>query len=373
MDGVKKLLEWWKNSRLGRALTRYGKANGALLSGGITYSALFSIFAALTISFTVFIAIVGNNTALRDAVLDSLDSALPGIVDTGDGGLLAPEDLELSTAGGVVGVIAVLVLINTATTVMAALRTGVRAMFGILAPKESPVMGKVRDLLGFVGLALAVVLTSALGLAAGALGTALLELIGLQDAPFAGGLLRGLGFAVALAMDTLVFILIYRVLAGVRPPRRDLVLGSVVAAIGAGVLRVGGTTLVSSVADNPLLASFAAIITLLLWVNLVVRITLMVGAFSANPPRVPDRKLDMITHFHECPNYVTITAPETLEWDHDPNTGQIRPHQAEPDEYWGGLVGWSKRAFQRQPQPDSRPVEPAQPIKHPQEESESPS
>ncbi len=48
------LLAWWKTTRLARALARYGQVNGALLCGGIAYSAIFSVFAGLTIGFTVF-------------------------------------------------------------------------------------------------------------------------------------------------------------------------------------------------------------------------------------------------------------------------------------------------------------------------------
>ncbi|MDR1119073.1 MAG: hypothetical protein LBL01_07260, partial [Bifidobacteriaceae bacterium] len=41
---------WWQGTRLGRTLARYSSANGALLAGGIAYSALFSLVAILTIA-----------------------------------------------------------------------------------------------------------------------------------------------------------------------------------------------------------------------------------------------------------------------------------------------------------------------------------
>lgn len=351
MENVKKLVDWGKRTRLARGLGRYGTANGALLSGGIAFSGLFSIFAALVIGFTVFMAVLGNNIELRDAVLGQLDEVLPGIVDTGAGGMVAPEQLQLTTAGGIAGAIAVVVLLNTAITVMTYLRRGVRAMFGIVAPKENPALGLVRDFAAFVALALGIVLTAALGLAAGTMATWLLDQIGLADAAFAGLVLRVLGLLVALAIDTLMFVFIYRVLAGVRPPRRDLVIGSLIAGVGAGLLRLLGTTLVGGV-DDPLLAGFAALITLLLWVNLAVRITLIAAAWTANPPARPTITPEMITHFDEAPNYVTVSEPQTLTWDHDPVTGQIRPIEPDPDpdeQYWGGLIGKVRDALRRRP------------------------
>ncbi len=362
MEKVKKLAAWWKRTRAARALGRYGAANGALLAGGVAFSALFSIFAALALGFTVFMAVLGRNTDLRDAVLAQLDDVLPGIVDTGDGGMLSPDQLQLTTAGGIVGIVAVIVLLNTAITVMGNLRRGVRAMFGIVAPKENQAIGILRDLGGFVALGLAILLTAALGIAAGTMATWVLDLIGLDEAPFVGPLLRVAGLLIALAVDILVFVFIYRVHAGVRPPRRDLIIGSVVAAIGAGILRLLGTSLVGSV-DNPLLGSYAALVTLLLWVNLAVRVVLLVAAWTANPPARPTITEDMITHFDEHPNYVTVTDPHTLTWDHDPVTGQIRPVEPRPaepaeepeEQYWGGLIGWVRDTARRAAGTESRP------------------
>ncbi|MBZ2197672.1 YihY/virulence factor BrkB family protein [Occultella gossypii] len=345
---LKAILEWWKQTRVARGLARYGAANGALLSGGIAYSALFSIFAGLTIGYTIFMAVLGSNTELRDAVLDSISDALPGIIETDDNpnGLISPEDLQLSTGAGIAGIIAVVVLVNAATTVMAALRTAIRAMFGIIAPKENVVVGKLRDLGGYFGLAIAVLLTSALGIAVGAAGEYLLGLIGADGSTAGRWVLRIVGLVVVLGMDLLVFVMLYRVLAGVHPPRRDLWLGALVAAVGAGVIRYLGTSIVGSVDNNPLLQTFAALITLLLWVNLVVRVTLMVAAWTVNPPSAPEVTEEMITHLEEHPNYVTVSEPATLDWDHDPVTGKIRPEQPPPEpEYWGGLIGWVRRKW----------------------------
>lgn len=344
-----RLLEWWKQTRIARGLGRYGAANGALLTGGIAYSALFSIFAGLTVAFSIFMAVLGDNAELREAVMEALGSALPGIVQTADNpdGLLSPESLEFSGGASLLtGVIGFLVLVNTATSVMAALRTGIRSMFGILMPAENAILAKLRDLAGFLVLAVAVVLTAALGIAVGAAGTAIAGAVGLEDNPAVQALLRILGYAVALGVDFAVVLFLIRGLGAARPPRRDLIVGSLVVAVAAGVIRFLGTTLVGSVSDNPLLAPFAAIITLLLWVNLIVRVLLMVCAWTANPPAIPEIGPDDVTHAEQTPNFVTETEPETLEWEHDPQTGKILPEPApEPEEYWGGLIGWAKRKY----------------------------
>lgn len=321
-ERVKALLSRWAHSRPGRGLARYSKARGGLLAGGITYSALFSVFAALTIGYTIFMTVLGNNAELRQTVLDSVNDALPGIIDTGtNGGLVAPEDLMLDTALNPASIGAAAVLLWTAITVMNALKRSIRAMFGITAPKESPVLTRVRDLGGFLTLTLAVVLTAALGIAAGTAGGWVLGLIGIEGT-VASIALRAAGLLAAFVVDALVFVLLFRVLAGVHVPRRDLLIGAVMGGVASGVLRIFGTSLVGG-ADDPLLATAAALITLLLWINLLSRVTLMIAAWTANPPAPPKPKDPATTNFDQSPNYVTLSAPHTLEWEYEAITGTV--------------------------------------------------
>src|SRR5690606_41743255 len=88
-----RLLAWWKQTRVARALGRYGAANGALLTGGMAYSALFSIFAALVVGLSIFMAVLGGDEQRRQAVLDARDSALRGTVRSGDCGPDLPDPL----------------------------------------------------------------------------------------------------------------------------------------------------------------------------------------------------------------------------------------------------------------------------------------
>ena len=140
-----------------------------------------------------------------------------------------------------------------------------------------------------------------------------------------------------------------------RPLRRDLLSGAAMATIAAGALRLVGTGAVSSVSDNPVLASAAALVTLLLWVNLLVRITLIVAAWTANPPAPVRPQSPAELRARERPNYVTVSAPQTLSWSHqgvtgalDPDptlrTGAVEDPDPAPEPYWGGLIGVVQRS-----------------------------
>ena len=109
---VTRVVTWWQGTRIGRANARFGAAGGGVLTGGIAYSAVFSVFAALTIGFTLFSAILGGDHALRSRVLATVSAALPGLIDTGDGrGAISPDSLTLTTGFNVAGGVAVIVLV----------------------------------------------------------------------------------------------------------------------------------------------------------------------------------------------------------------------------------------------------------------------
>ncbi|WP_407344305.1 YihY/virulence factor BrkB family protein [Pengzhenrongella phosphoraccumulans] len=282
---------WWLTARPARANARFGSAGGGVLTGGIAYSALFSVFAALTIGFTIFMAILGSNERLRQNVLDALSASLPGLVDTGDGqGLIQPSDLVLTVGLNVTGLVAVVVLVVSATGALAALRSALRAMFGVQGVAVNAVGGKLRELAGFAGLAVAVLLSAVGTIAVTGAAHWLLGLMGVSDGT--GLVVRIAGLLVAFVVDAAIFAGMVVVLVGVRPARRDLLLGSVLAAVGIGAVRLLGTSVVAgSVGTNPLFASFAVLVTLLIWLNLLARIILLAAAWTANPnadPPQPD-------------------------------------------------------------------------------------
>ncbi|HEY0215241.1 MAG TPA: YhjD/YihY/BrkB family envelope integrity protein, partial [Cellulomonas sp.] len=143
----KAALGWWQRTRAARANARFGAAGGGVLTGGIAYAAIFSVVAALTIGYTVFMAVLGGNDELRQDVLDTVGTSLPGLIDTGapdSTGLVDPSSLVLSPSLSVAGVVAVVVLLVSATSAMAALRTGVRAMFAEQGTGGNAVTGKLR-------------------------------------------------------------------------------------------------------------------------------------------------------------------------------------------------------------------------------------
>jgi len=90
------------------------------------------------------------------------------------------------------------------------------------------------------------------------------------------------GLAVSVLADTGLMMLLLRVLSGVPVPWRDLYQGALVGGVGFSVLKLSAATLLPRVTANPLFASIAIVVGLLVWLNLIARLTLIAAAWAAN-------------------------------------------------------------------------------------------
>lgn len=315
-------------ARIVRAGMRYHFGRGGLFSGGVTWSALLSMTAVVTILVNAGRTFLGQNPSLLDDARAAVNSVIPGLIDDGSGqGVIDPTSLIVDSYWNPVTFISMVVAFWAALSVMTGLRRAVRAMFGLGGAPLPIVIGKGRDLLGFIGLVLGILTAFTLSTAVGPLGRPLFAWLGIVDGVTAP-VLTVTAIVVAGLVDALVFVMLFRVTAGVRVVRRDLVLGAILGACGTGVLRLAGTSLVGAVSD-PVLASFAAVATLALLVNLGVRLTLLVAAWTANPPPVPFPLAPEAIRLAERPNYVTLSAPHTLEWPYHAVTGSLLPTRPE--------------------------------------------
>lgn len=313
-----------RRPRTVRAGLRYAVGWGGLLANGVTFAAVVSLSAALTILVNAARAFLAGRPALFEAVIDRVNAIIPDIIDDGSNdGLIPPESMAIGTGTTITTVVSAVVVLWTALTVMTGMRRAIRHMFGLGGAPLRFVRGKAIDLMGFVLLGASILLSSALVSGVTFLGQAVMDWLGL-----AGGLSRvllGIG-AVLLAgvLDALLVLLLFRVIAKVRIPRDDLRWGLLLGAVGLGLLRLGGTSLIG-LSDNPVLASLAAGGTVLLWINLAVRWLLLVAAWTANPPAAHVPVHPSTVHAREVPNYVTLSAPHTLSWPHHQVTGALLP------------------------------------------------
>jgi len=277
---VKPLFARFQASKPWRAWKRYGDARGNILAAGVGYFAFFSIFPAVALAFAVFGFVLRGHPDLLGSIADNLNANLPGFVkDAQHPTGLIPIKAPKASALTITGVIAFVSLVLAGMGWLGAVREGVRAVFGIQGSVGNLITTKLRDVgvlftLG-LGISLSAVLTSVVGAGAGWIA----ERIGLSGE---GWILMLAGLAVSILADTGLMMLLLRVLSGVPVPWRVLSQAALVGGVGFSLLKLSATTLIPRLTANPLFASIAIVVGLLIWLNLIARLTLVAAAWAAN-------------------------------------------------------------------------------------------
>jgi membrane protein len=101
------------------------------------------------------------------------------------------------------------------------------------------------------------------------------------DPLIAGPLTTSVKIAVPLLLGWATALIMFRLAAGVKLARRSLLEGTILAALGTGVLQIFSAELLAGAGRNPILAPFAIIIGLLIWFNLVSQVYLIAAAWAA--------------------------------------------------------------------------------------------
>ncbi len=261
-----------------RVFLHYATRRGPILAAGLSYQAIFAVFAGIWVAFAVAGFVITADPQLQRAFFDLLATNVPGLIDAGDGGAIDPSALLSASILGWTGAIAAAGLLFTALGWLASGREAVRAILGLPGPTTNPVLLALKDL----GLAIGfgAVMVAAAGVSV--FSTAALGAVGIGEDSIAGTIaVRSAGLLAVLVLDFVVLGAFYRIVSGVRIPLRQLVPGTLIAAVALGALQALGSTLLGGASSNPLLASFAVIIGLLIWFNLICQVILIGSAWIA--------------------------------------------------------------------------------------------
>jgi len=282
-SGVQKLIARVMALRPVRVFLSYSGKRGALLAAGLSYQALFATFAAIWVGFSIAGLLIQANPALQDALFGVLSSSVPGLIKNADGeGAVDPKVLLETGVLTWTGAIALVGLLGTALGWLASGRDAVRVMFGVGAASANFLLLKLKDLGLAVGFGAALLISAALSVGSTAALEWVLELVGIdEDADVARYSVRVLGLFIVFLLDTVVLATFYRLVSGIKIPIRRLVGGSLIGAAALGVLKALGSALLGGASSNPLLASFAVIIGLLIWFNFICQVILIGASWIA--------------------------------------------------------------------------------------------
>ena len=267
-----------------RAWGRYSRFNGGTLAGGAAYFAFFAVFPAIGVGATVAGLVLRDRPDLQVRLARSVNEALnTQLISVGsDQGLL---DLAALTGGRLLvttALVAALGLVLAGMGWLGAVRAGVSAMFGGRFPPINPVLAVLRDLLLLATIGAAVLASVVAGVAVTALSQRTADWLGLDGSGPAALALRIAAVALLTLVDIGLLLTFMRLLSGVRLPVRDLVGGAVVGGVATGLLRLGGGLLLARMSSNHALAAVSSVVLgLLLWFNLLARVSLLAASIAA--------------------------------------------------------------------------------------------
>ncbi|MBX0299811.1 YihY/virulence factor BrkB family protein [Cryobacterium sp. 1639] len=266
-----------------RVFTHFTQSRGNVLASGMAYQAIFAIFAALWLVFSIAGLWLTSNPELMNQLFVLINQSVPGLIGTdGSDGVVNAETLADTDAFSWASAIALVGLLATTLAWLNTTSQAVRGIFGMGQETTFFVLVKLRELgLGLL-FGLALVVSAVISLVSSQLLEVFLGFFGQgRDSFWFQASSTSVGLLIVLIIDTITLAALFRVLSRVRIPFRNLLVGSVLGAVALGVLKVLGAALLGGAARNPLLAGFAVIIGLLIWFNLTSTVTLLAAAWIA--------------------------------------------------------------------------------------------
>lgn len=261
-----------------RAFMHLQSVHWTRLAAAMTFTSFLSLFPLLAVVAAVGAALLSQSQL--DTLQHKISEQIPGIADQLDiNGLVANA--------GTIGVIAGAALLFTGIGWVGSLRDCLRAVWHKDDEERNPVVAKLVDGGILLGLGAAVLVSlGASGFATAAVNWTA-DKAGIADNGPGRLLLTLVGFCLAVVADFLILTYLLTLLPGVEPPRRSVVLASLIGAVGFELLKLLLSGYLQGVAGKNVYGAFGTPVALLLWFNFMAKLLLYCAAWTATPQHAP--------------------------------------------------------------------------------------
>lgn len=271
--------------------------NGFLLAAGVSYQALFAIFAAIYLAFAIAGLWLGGSEEAVNGLIAVINSYIPNLIQE-SGGVVTPEQVQ-DIAANTTGVLSVTGLIALGTVIWTAIgwvtfsRRAVRDIFGLPPDRRSYVILKARDLLAALIFGVSLIVGSILSSASAGVLNWALSLLGWESDSSGVNISIHIGTVlVSFAIMSAALAAMVRFLTGTSLRWRTIWPGALLGGGAMTILQFGAGFLLSYTPSNPLLATFAIFIGLLLWFRLNGVVMLVASSWIAVAAK--DRDLPLL-------------------------------------------------------------------------------
>ncbi len=284
---------WGWFDHLGRAYDRYQEHRGDRLAASLTFYGFLSFFPLVALAFALTGYAVGVSDAFRQYMHQAIDSVLPGLANR----VQITQIAQAKEGAGIFGIIG---LVWSGLGWIGVWRESLRIIWLGGDEGDNVMVKKLSSLLVLLALGITLLASVALSSVAASATHAALAWAGLAYVPGAATVLRLVAILVAIGANTLIFLVLFSRMSGTRASWRRLVRGCLFGAVGFEILKLTGAYLLAHIMRNPLYASFAVMVGLLLWINIVSRFILFTAAWtatrsvvlSADTPAEPEETAD---------------------------------------------------------------------------------
>ena len=262
--------------------------NGFLLAAGVSYQALFAFFAVIYVAFASVGLWLGGSPEAIDRLIGIINGYIPNLILPEDKASVFTTDQVTAIAASSTGVLAITGLIALGTAIWTAIgfltytRRAVRDIFALPYDSRSYLMLKARDLIAAIIFGVALLLGSVISVIGTYAVQLMFSLFGWSTAS------RWYQFGVTIASIVVSFAVfaatlaaLFKFLSGTSLTWRRIWPGALLGGGALTVVQLGAGLLLRYTPSNPLLATFAIFIGLLLWFRLIGIIILVAASWIA--------------------------------------------------------------------------------------------
>ncbi len=260
------------------AWERLRVTNGNLYAAAITYFSFLALFPLLLLAVSILGFVLHGHPDTLQSLFDKISANAPGQVGT----TLKDSIKSAINARASVGIVGIAGVALTGLGWIGNLRSSIDAIWKVPPRKQNPIKQRLYNLGVLAALGAALLVSLGITAAWAAFTNEILSSLGLDNVPGMGTLLGVIGIAVALAADAVMFFFVLTRLPEATVHVRVGIRGAILAAVGFEILKIVGTYTVAASASNSATAGpFAALLAVLVWIQLVTRWLLFCVAWTA--------------------------------------------------------------------------------------------
>lgn len=260
---------------------RYGKRGGNHYAAGITYFSVLSLFPLIMVALSLVAMVLAGNQDLLDRIIDEIkDMASGSLGDT----LTDILNQAIAQRGSIFS-IGLFLALWTGLGWIGNLRAGISAMWKAPLTADNFLKGKLSDLVGLVGLLVALVVAFAVtAVGSGGFTWRIIVFLNMDHITGVRVVVWFVALLIALVANWVVMFWMLAFFPRVHVPRRAAARGAVIGAVALEVFKQFATVFFNSTMSNPAGAAFGPIIGVMVLLYLLWRITLYCSAWVATTP-----------------------------------------------------------------------------------------